>query len=364
MNFQATLQLQNGIKLDGIGFGSQKVGIGEVVFNTAITGYQEIMTDPSYDGQIITFTYPHIGNTGINSEDYESKSVFARGIVVRNFCDFPSNWRSQESLESFLIKHDVICISDIDTRYLTKILRDQGCMTGAIYPSKSIKDSEAQHAIKKFGNISEHDLITNVATKKSFQYASGNKNCKKIVAFDFGVKENILKILEEFNAEIIVVPPNTSAEDVLEMKPDGIFLSNGPGDPSTLTAVVSEIKKMIDTNIPIFGICLGHQLMSLAYDLKIEKMPFGHHGANHPVCDLRDRTVFITSQNHNFAVAELPDNSEIQVTHRSLFDGTIQGIQHKTKHQYSIQCHPEASPGPKEFRVLFEQFFKDMNAKT
>ena len=323
MNFQATLQLQNGIKLDGIGFGSQKVGIGEVVFNTAITGYQEIMTDPSYDGQIITFTYPHIGNTGINSEDYESKSVFARGIVVRNFCDFPSNWRSQESLESFLIKHDVICISDIDTRYLTKILRDQGCMTGAIYPSKSIKDSEAQHAIKKFGNISEHDLITNVATKKSFQYASGNKNSKKIVAFDFGVK-----------------------------------------DPSTLTAVVSEIKKMIDTNIPIFGICLGHQLMSLAYDLKIEKMPFGHHGANHPVCDLRDRTVFITSQNHNFAVAELPDNSEIQVTHRSLFDSTIQGIQHITKHQYSIQCHPEASPGPKEFRVLFEKFFKDMNAKT
>lgn len=363
MNFQATLQLQNGIKLDGIGFGSQKVGVGEVVFNTAITGYQEIMTDPSYDGQIITFTYPHIGNTGINKEDYESKTVSARGLIVRNFCDFPSNWRSQESLEDFLLKHEVICISDIDTRYLTKILRDKGCMVGAIYPTKVIKDSEAMHAIKEFGNISNQDLISNVSTKEIYNYTKGkNKNSKKIVAFDFGIKENILKILKSFGAEISVVPPSATAEQVLKIKPDGIFLSNGPGDPTVLMDVVAEVKKLMSTEIPIFGICLGHQIMSLAYDLTIEKMPFGHHGANHPVCDLRDRTVFITSQNHNFAVAEIDKKSEIIVTHRSLFDNTIQGIEHKSKKHYSIQCHPEASPGPQEFKVLFNKFFKDMDA--
>ena len=363
MNFPATLQLENGIILKGIGHGAKKIGVGEVVFNTAITGYQEILTDPSYDGQIITFTYPHIGNTGINNEDNESKSIFARGAVVKNFCENPSNWRADRSLSDFLKEQNVICISDIDTRYLTKILRDEGCKIGAIYPSKEITDQEALNEIHKFGKIEDHDLISNVATRTSFSY-SEPKNLKapKIVAVDFGVKENILRIMKNKGAEVIVAPSNISAEEIKELAPKGIFLSNGPGDPSILQDEVSEVKKMMDLNIPIFGICLGHQLMSLAYGLKIVKMPFGHHGANHPVHDLKNNVVFITSQNHNFAVESLQDRADLKVTHVSLFDNSIQGIEHLERPFYSIQCHPEASPGPREFESLFDRFFEEMNA--
>ena len=363
MKFAAKLLLENGISFEGIGFGFQKIGVGEVVFNTAITGYQEILTDPSYDGQVITFTYPHIGNTGINFEDNESKKIAARGLIVKNFCDFPSNYRSKMSLEDFLIEQKTICISDIDTRHLTRTLRDGGCKIGAIYPTKLFTDEEAVSEIKKFGSMSDNNFIENVAVSESYAYGAPRTKKKfKIAAVDFGIKENILRIMKNMGGDITVMPPNISAKEIAALKPDGIFLSNGPGDPKVLTSAVREVKQMMKMEIPIFGICLGHQLMSLAYDLEIEKMSFGHHGANHPVHDLKNNTVFITSQNHNFAVANIKDRSDVVVTHKSLFDGSIQGIEHNEKPFYSIQCHPEASPGPKEFEVLFKRFFEDMNA--
>ena len=363
MKFAAKLLLENGISFEGIGFGFQRIGVGEVVFNTSITGYQEILTDPSYDGQVITFTYPHIGNTGINFEDNESKKIAARGLIVKNFCDFPSNYRSKMSLEDFLVEQKTICISDIDTRHLTRILRDEGCKIGAIYPTKLFTDKEAVSEIKKFGSMSDNNFIENVAVSESYAYGVPKTKKKfKIAAVDFGIKENILRIMKDMGGDITVMPPTTTAKEMAALKPDGIFLSNGPGDPKVLTSAVEEVKQMMKLEIPIFGICLGHQIMSLAYDLKVEKMPFGHHGANHPVHDLKNNTVFITSQNHNFAVANIKDRSDVVVTHKSLFDGSIQGIEHNDKPFYSIQCHPEASPGPKEFEVLFERFFEDMNA--
>ena len=363
MKFGAKLLLENGISFEGIGFGFKKIGVGEVVFNTSITGYQEILTDPSYDGQIITFTYPHVGNTGINFEDNESKKIAARGMVVKNFCDFPSSHRSKMSLEDFLVEQKTICISDIDTRHLTKILRDEGCKIGAIYPTQLFTDEEAQSEINKFGSMDGKNFTENVAVKTPYNFGDPGTNKKyKIVAVDFGIKENILRIMKSLGGDIEVVPPSTSAEAIKALNPDGIFLSNGPGDPSVLQDAVEEVKKMMNLDLPIFGICLGHQIMSLAYGLEIEKMPFGHHGANHPVHDLKNNTVFITSQNHNFAVAKVTDRNDINVTHKSLFDGSIQGIEHTSKPFYSIQCHPEASPGPKEFEVLFMRFFEDMNA--
>ncbi|MAU87852.1 MAG: glutamine-hydrolyzing carbamoyl-phosphate synthase small subunit [Gammaproteobacteria bacterium] len=363
MKFGAKLLLENGISFEGFGFGFKKIGVGEVVFNTSITGYQEILTDPSYDGQIITFTYPHIGNTGINFEDNESKNIAARGMIVKNFCDFPSSHRSKMSLEDFLVEQKTICISDIDTRHLTKILRDEGCKIGAIYPTQLFTDEEALSEINKFGSMDGKNFTENVAVSKQYNFGDPGTNKRyKIVAVDFGIKENILRIMKSLGGDIVVVPPSTSAEVIKALNPDGIFLSNGPGDPSVLQDAVKEVKKMMNLGLPIFGICLGHQIMSLAYGLEIEKMPFGHHGANHPVHDLKNNTVFITSQNHNFAVAKVADRDDINVTHKSLFDGSIQGIEHTSKPFYSIQCHPEASPGPKEFEVLFKRFFEDMNA--
>ena len=363
MKFAAKLLLENGISFEGIGFGFQKIGVGEVVFNTAITGYQEILTDPSYDGQVITFTYPHIGNTGINFEDNESKKIAARGLIVKNFCDFPSNYRSKMSLEDFLVEQKTICISDIDTRHLTRILRDEGCKIGAIYPTKLFTDQEAVSEIKKFGSMSDNNFIENVAVSESYAYGAPKTKKKfKIAAVDFGIKENILRIMKNLGGDIIVMPPTTTAKEIAALKPNGIFLSNGPGDPKVLTSAVKEVKQMMKLEIPIFGICLGHQIMSLAYDLKIEKMPFGHHGANHPVHDLKNNTVFITSQNHNYAVSDIEERRDVVITHKSLFDDSIQGIEHNERPFYSIQCHPEASPGPKEFEVLFEKFFEDMNA--
>ena len=363
MKFPAKLKLENGITFEGIGFGVEKIGIGEVVFNTAITGYQEILTDPSYDGQIITFTYPHIGNTGINFDDNESKKISARGVIVKNFCDFPSNWRSKQSLEEFLVEQKAICISDIDTRKLTRILRDEGCKVGAIYPSKKFTDDEAMYEINKFGNISQMSFTDNVSVSEPYSYGKPSApKINKIVAIDYGIKENILRIMKNLGGDITVVPPSTTAKEIEAMNPDGIFLSNGPGDPTILTESIQEVKELMKLDIPMFGICLGQQIMSLAYDLEIEKMPFGHHGANHPVHDIANNVVFITSQNHNFAVAEIEDREDLEVSHRSLFDGSIQGIKHTSKPYYSIQCHPEASPGPKEFEVLFNKFFEDMNA--
>jgi carbamoyl-phosphate synthase small subunit len=267
------------------------------------------------------------------------------------------------SLEDFLIEQKTICISDIDTRHLTRILRDGGCKIGAIYPTKLFTDEEAVSEIKKFGSMSDNNFIENVAVSESYAYGAPRTKKKfKIAAVDFGIKENILRIMKNMGGDITVMPPTITAKEIAALKPDGIFLSNGPGDPKVLTSAVREVKQMMKMEIPIFGICLGHQLMSLAYDLEIEKMSFGHHGANHPVHDLKNNTVFITSQNHNFAVTNIVDRSDVVVTHKSLFDGSIQGIEHNEKPFYSIQCHPEASPGPKEFEVLFERFFEDMNA--
>ena len=364
MNFPAKLLLENGVTLEGSGFGSKKIGVGEVVFNTAMTGYQEILTDPSYNGQIITFTYPHIGNTGVNNEDYESKSVSAKGVIVKNLCLNHSNWRSEASLNDFLLKNDVVCISDLDTRYLTKILREEGCKIGAIYPSELINDDEAKYEIQNFGSISSCDLTAEVATKNRYLYSEGTMKESPIVAVvDFGIKENILRIMSDMGAKLVIFPPNSTYESILEINPDGVFLSNGPGDPTILKQQIDQIQKLMKLKKPMFGICLGHQLMALAFGLNIEKMQFGHHGANHPVHDLENNTVFITSQNHNFCVSETNIDEQYIITHRSLFDQSIQGIMHRDLPFYSIQCHPEASPGPKEFEIMFKKFFRDLNAQ-
>ena len=361
MKFGAKLLLENGISFDGIGFGFKKIGVGEVVFNTSITGYQEILTDPSYVGQIITFTYPHIGNTGINFEDNESKNIAARGMIVKNFCDFPSNHRSKMSLEEFLVEQKTICISDIDTRHLTKILRDEGCKIGAIYPTQLFTDEEAVSEIKKFGSMDGKNFTENVSVSVPYNFGDpGTAKKYKIVAVDFGIKENILRIMKSLGGDIEVVPPTTSAEAIKALNPDGIFLSNGPGDPCVLQDAVDEVKKMMGLGLPIFGICLGHQIMSLAYGLDIEKMPFGHHGANHPVQDLQSKKVFITSQNHGFAVDDQNLPNQVEVTHQSLFDNTIQGIKIKNVPAFSFQGHPEASPGPSEMSYLFDRFISLM----
>ena len=360
---KAILALADGTIFEGKSIGAIGEVNGEIVFNTSMSGYQEILTDPSYAKQIVTLTYPHIGNTGTNPEDTESEKIWSSGLVIRSISQTSSNWRNNESLSDYLKRNNVLGISDIDTRHLTKILRDEGCKIGAIYPTKLFTDEEANSEIKKFGTMDGKNFTENVAVIDPYAYGiPKTKNKFKIVAVDFGIKENILRIMKNMGGDITVVPPSTTAKEIEALKPDGIFLSNGPGDPKVLTSAVDEVKEMMQLGVPIFGICLGHQIMSLAYDLKIEKMPFGHHGANHPVHDLKNNTVFITSQNHNFAVADVKGRNDIVITHKSLFDGSIQGIEHKEKPFYSIQCHPEASPGPKEFEVLFKRFFEDMNA--
>ncbi|MSQ50260.1 MAG: carbamoyl-phosphate synthase small subunit [Betaproteobacteria bacterium] len=363
----AILALSDGSLFRGVSFGAQGLSAGEVVFNTAITGYQEILTDPSYCRQIVTLTYPHIGNTGVNSEDEESRGVFAAGLVIRELPLRTSSWRSQETLEAYLKRHGILGIAGIDTRRLTRILREGGAQGGALM-SGDIDAAKALAAARAFPGLGGMDLAKVVSTDKEYEWSEGIWSLGKghafsgparfhVVAYDFGVKRNILRLLVDRGCRVTVVPAQTPAKEVLARKPAGVFLSNGPGDPEPCDYAVAAIREILDsTRIPVFGICLGHQLMALASGAKTLKMKFGHHGANHPVKDLESGRVAITSQNHGFAVdpASLPAN--LRTTHISLFDKSLQGFARTDRPAFCFQGHPEASPGPHDIGYLFDRF--------
>ena len=370
MSEPAILVLADGSVFYGKSIGYSAFSIGEVVFNTAMTGYQEILTDPSYAGQIVTLTYPHIGNTGTNGEDTESNQVYAAGLIIRDLPLLHSNFRSDTSLSDYLIKNKIVAIADIDTRRLTRILRDKGAQPGCIMTGK-IDEKKAQELALSFGSMAGKDLAKEVTCDEIYQWTQGEWQLGKgyveaknpefnIVAYDFGVKHNILRMLAERGCHIQVVPAKTSAEAVLALNPDGIFLSNGPGDPEPCDYAIESIKTLLATKKPIFGICLGHQLLGLAVGGKTKKMAFGHHGANHPVQDLDSGKVMITSQNHGFEVDEhsLPQN--VKITHRSLFDNSVQGIELTDQTAFSFQGHPEASPGPNDVAALFDKFIDEI----
>ena len=364
----AILVLQDGTIFKGRSIGAEGLSSGEVVFNTSMTGYQEILTDPSYARQIVTFTHPHIGNTGTNTEDEESSRIWATGLVIRDLPALASNFRSQQCLDVYLKEKNILGISDIDTRKLTRILREKGAQSGCLMAG-DIDEGVALQVARDFTGLEGVDLAKEVTTTAVFKWTEGSwklgfghqqskNSLYKIVAYDFGVKRNILRMLVDRGADLTVVPAQTSAAEVLEMNPDGIFLSNGPGDPQPCTYAVDSIKEILKTDIPIFGICLGHQLLALASGAKTMKMKFGHHGANHPVKDVGTGKVMITSQNHGFSVDEKSLPSTLRVTHYSLFDGSIQGIHRTDKPVFSFQGHPEASPGPHEAALLFDHFFE------
>jgi len=356
---QAVLTLEDGSIFKGNSIGSNGSSIGEVVFNTAMTGYQEILTDPSYYKQIVTLTYPHIGNTGTNLEDFESKKTYLSGLVIRESSPISSNWRNETDLQNFLCKEKVIAIADIDTRKLTNHLRKYGSMKGCI--STDYKNvNKCIDLAQSFTGLSGLDLAKEVTVKESYLFNQKGRKTDaskyKVVAMDFGVKTNILNLLTDSNCEVIVVPAITTAEDIEHLNPDGVFLSNGPGDPEPCLYAIETIRKILKSNIPVFGICLGHQLLALAAGAKTKKMKFGHHGANHPVQDLKTKEVFITSQNHGFTVDENNLPEEILITHRSLFDDSVQGIELKSSNAFSFQGHHEASPGPHDINPLFGKF--------
>ncbi len=371
----AILALQDGTIFEGSSIGVDGITSGEVVFNTAMTGYQEILTDPSYCRQIVTLTYPHIGNTGVNSEDEEAVDIHASGLIIRDLPLRASNWRSQGSLGDYLVNRNVVAIADIDTRKLTRLLRDRGAQNGAIMAGDNISTEAGFDAAGSFAGIAGMDLAQVVSTANSYEWSNStwslqsgyqqrNDSRFHIVAYDYGIKKNILCMLVDRGAKVTVVPAQTSAQTVLEMQPDGVFLSNGPGDPEPCDYAIEAIAEILATKIPVFGICLGHQLLCLACGAKSLKMKFGHHGANHPVQDLDSGEVMITSQNHGFAVDEksLPDN--LRATHRSLFDGSLQAVHHIDKPAFSFQGHPEASPGPHDVAPLFDHFFELIEAQT
>jgi len=358
----------------GTSVGADGQTIGEVVFNTAMTGYQEILTDPSYCRQIVTLTYPHIGNTGTNSADMESSEIHASGLIIRDSSMLTSSWRSERSFSDFLKQGNAVAIADIDTRKLTRIIREKGAQSGCILTGEQAAETAVEHA-RKFPGIAGMDLAKFVTTDRAYQWCHGTTFGRRprivsrriapyhVVAYDFGIKRNILRLLSDLDCRMTVVPATTSAEEALALAPDGIFLSNGPGDPEPCDYAIAAIRSFLDEGIPIFGICLGHQLLGLAAGARTEKMKFGHHGANHPVQDLVSGKVMITSQNHGFAVDEttLPDN--VEPTHRSLFDRTLQGIALKDRPAFSFQGHPEASPGPHDLLPLFERFIQSMEAQ-
>ncbi len=369
----AILVLADGSVFRGISIGAEGISVGEVVFNTAMTGYQEILTDPSYCKQIVTLTFPHIGNTGVNLEDAESEKVFAAGLVIRDLPLVASNFRSHQDLSSYLNKNNVVAIADIDTRRLTRILREKGAQSGCLMAG-NIDEADALKQTLAFSGLAGLDLAKVVSTGKAYEWLEGEWQLGKgyakqteskfhVVAFDYGMKHNILRMLTERGCKVTVLPAQASAEDALALKPDGIFLSNGPGDPEPCDYAIRAIKTLVDKNIPTFGICLGHQLLGLASGAKTLKMKFGHHGANHPVQDLDTGKVMITSQNHGFAVdaATLPAN--LRPTHKSLFDGSLQGMMRTDKPAFSFQGHPEASPGPHEVGYLFDRFVQMMEKK-
>lgn len=370
----AILVLADGSVFRGTAIGANGQSVGEVVFNTAMTGYQEILTDPSYAKQIVTLTYPHIGNYGVTAEDEECEVIHSAGLVIRDLPLLESNFRSESSLQDYLKARNVVGIADIDTRRLTRILRDKGAQSGCIMAGDIDADS-ALAAAKAFGGLKGLDLAKDVTTDKSYSWnesswsltdghtpLTGDKPFK-VVAYDYGVKRNILRMLADRGCDLTVVPAQTPASDVLAMNPDGVFLSNGPGDPEPCDYAIAAIKEILETDIPVFGICLGHQLLALASGAKTAKMKFGHHGGNHPVQDIENGTVMITAQNHGFAAEEATLPANLKATHKSLFDGSLQGIHRTDKPAFSFQGHPEASPGPHDAAPLFDHFIELMQAR-
>ena len=369
----AVLALEDGTVFRGISIGAAGTATGEVVFNTAMTGYQEILTDPSYSRQIVTLTYPHIGNTGTNPDDLESNSIHAAGLVIRDLPLLHSNWRATESLPEFLNRGNVVAIAEIDTRKLTRILREKGAQAGCIASGDAASRPDlAIEAARRFPGLKGMDLAKVVTTRRSFQWNEGTNWALEqgprrrpgqrmhVVAYDFGIKRNILRLLADHGCRMTVVPAQTPAAEVLALVPDGVFLSNGPGDPEPCTYAIDAIQVFLEAGVPTFGICLGHQLLGLAAGARTVKMKFGHHGANHPVIDLDTGRVFISSQNHGFAVDEATLPPNVRPTHRSLFDGSLQGIAFKDRPAFSFQGHPEASPGPRDLAPLFNRFVESM----
>jgi carbamoyl-phosphate synthase small subunit len=368
----ALLALSDGTLFYGKAIGHIGQTVGEVVFNTAMTGYQEILSDPSYAQQIVTLTYPHIGNVGSNEEDQESSIVWSAGLIIRDLSSATSNWRSQQSLSEYMQQHKIVGIADIDTRHLTHILRDKGAQ-GACIVSDDIDEAKAIEKAKQFPGLNNVDLAKEVTTKKVYQWRqsvwdlehgyqdiASDKLKYRVVVYDYGVKHNILRMLAARNCDLTIVPAMTSAEEVIAMNPDGVFLSNGPGDPAACSYAITAVNTLLKHQLPIFGICLGHQILALAAGAKTNKMKFGHHGANHPVQDLQTKQVVISSQNHGFTVDETSLPGNVEITHRSLFDGSIQGICIKDKPIFGFQGHPEASPGPHDLSAYFDNFIKHM----
>ena len=369
-SLKAILALSDGTCFEGESFGAEGEAIGEIVFNTSLTGYQEIITDPSYAKQIVTLTYPHIGNTGVNYDDVESEKIWCSGLVIRDLPNKDSNWRRNDSLRNFLFSNNIVGIFGIDTRKLTKLIRTKGSQSAAVLTGRDTSKKRSIELAKSFIGLKGLDLAKEVTTKNQYRWSESEWRSKAIpkkfivAALDFGVKKNILRILNDLGCEVTVFPAKSSSKEILKIKPNGIFLSNGPGDPEPCIYAIETIKELALAGLPAFGICLGHQLMSLAFGAKTRKMKFGHHGANHPVQDLMSKKVAISSQNHGFTVEEntLPD--ELEITHRSLFDGSIQGIKHKTLPSFGFQGHPEASPGPHDLRHLFREFIKNMEESS
>ena len=374
MTTPAILALQDGTVFHGTSVGAEGQTIGEVVFNTAMTGYQEILTDPSYCRQIVTLTYPHIGNTGTTSEDMESARIHVSGLIIRDSSRVTSSWRSDRSFPDFLRQGGTVAIADIDTRKLTRIIREKGAQSGCIMTGGEAATGTAIAHAGKFPGIAGMDLAKFVTTDRQYQWSHGNSFGRRprimsrriapyhVVAYDYGVKRNILRVLSDLDCRMTVVPATTTADEALALGPDGIFLSNGPGDPEPCDYAITAIQQFLETGLPVFGICLGHQLLALALGAKTIKMKFGHHGANHPVQDLATGQVLITSQNHGFTVDEASLPKTVQATHRSLFDGSLQGIALADRPVFGFQGHPEASPGPHDPQSLFERFIQDMEA--
>ena len=375
MTLPALLALADGSVFRGIAAGAEGKSVGEVVFNTSMSGYQEILTDPSYSRQIVTLTYPHIGNTGCNAADAESTQVHAAGLVIRDLPLAASNWRSEETLGEYLRRNQIVAIAEIDTRRLTRLLRDGGAQNGCIVAAAHISEEDAIAAARAFPGLKGMDLAKVVSVRERYAWREGSYDLDtasfvtpparfRVVAYDYGVKRNILRMLADRGCDITVVPAQTPASEVFTLRPDGVFLSNGPGDPEPCDYAIAAIREFVRARIPTFGICLGHQLLGLAVGARTVKMKFGHHGANHPVIDLDSGRVMISSQNHGFAVDEATLPANVKTTHRSLFDGSLQGIRLTDAPAFSFQGHPEASPGPHDVAGLFDQFIQQMEARA
>ena len=373
MRQPALLALADGSLFRGESIGAPGQTVGEVVFNTALTGYQEILTDASYAQQIVTLTYPHIGNVGVNPEDQESTKVYAAGLVIKHLSPIVSSWRSAQPLDAYLRNQHIVAIAGIDTRRLTRVLREKGAQNGCIVAGDHIDEQAALAAARGFPGLKGMDLAKEVTVKRNYEWREGSWQLGQgfvtpaqtpyhVVAYDYGAKLNILRMLVDRGCRLTVVPAQTPASEVLAMKPDGVFLSNGPGDPEPCTYAINAIKEIVECGLPLFGICLGHQLLGLASGAKTVKMKFGHHGANHPVLDIARKTVMITSQNHGFAVDETSLPKNLTPTHRSLFDQSLQGIHRTDRPAFSFQGHPEASPGPHDAAPLFDHFIELIKA--